>query len=160
MQQDRRKFITDSIKTTVASAAAPMFIPRKAWGANDKMAYGMIGAGGRGRYLSRVFQKLGAQCVAIGEVYDLNTEQALKDAPDAKTYIEYRELLQQSGIDFDSARFLAQFPGFSKDILGGDEHVVTTLLALFSVGIGVGSLLCERMSGRKVELGLSRDARS
>ena len=38
--------------------------------------------------------------------------------------------------------------------LGGDEHVVTFLLALFSVGIGVGSLLCERLSGRKVELGL------
>ena len=39
-------------------------------------------------------------------------------------------------------------------MLGGDEHVVTFLLALFSVGIGVGSLLCERLSGRKVELGL------
>jgi len=52
------------------------------------------------------------------------------------------------------AIFLAQFPGFSKDVLGGDEHVVTMLLALFSVGIGAGSLLCERLSGRKVELGL------
>jgi len=52
------------------------------------------------------------------------------------------------------AIFLAQFPGFSKDVLGGDEHVVTMLLALFSVGIGTGSLLCERLSGRKVELGL------
>ncbi len=39
-------------------------------------------------------------------------------------------------------------------MLGGDEHVVTLLLALFSIGIGVGSLLCERLSGRKVELGL------
>ena len=38
--------------------------------------------------------------------------------------------------------------------LGGNEHVVTLLLALFSVGIGVGSLLCERLSGRQVELGL------
>jgi hypothetical protein len=52
------------------------------------------------------------------------------------------------------AIFLAQFPGFSKDILGGDEHVVTLLLALFSIGIGIGSLLCERLSGRRVELGL------
>jgi 1-acyl-sn-glycerol-3-phosphate acyltransferase len=52
------------------------------------------------------------------------------------------------------AIFLAQFPGFSKDVLGGDEHVVTMLLALFSVGIGLGSLLCERLSGRRVELGL------
>jgi len=52
------------------------------------------------------------------------------------------------------AIFLAQFPGFAKDVLGGDEHVVTVLLALFSIGIGIGSLLCEKMSGRKVELGL------
>ncbi len=49
---------------------------------------------------------------------------------------------------------LAQFPAFSRDILGGDEHVVTLLLAIFSVGIGIGSLLCERLSGRRVELGL------
>ena len=55
---------------------------------------------------------------------------------------------------FYGAIFLAQFAGFARDVLGGDEHVVTFLLALFSVGIGVGSLLCERLSGRKVELGL------
>ncbi len=52
------------------------------------------------------------------------------------------------------AIFLAQFAGFARDTLGGNEHVVTLLLALFSVGIGIGSLLCERLSGRKVELGL------
>jgi 1-acyl-sn-glycerol-3-phosphate acyltransferase len=39
-------------------------------------------------------------------------------------------------------------------VLGGDEHVVTFLLASFSIGIGVGSLLCERLSGHRVELGL------
>ncbi len=55
---------------------------------------------------------------------------------------------------FYGALFLAQFPGFSRDVLGGNEHVVTLQLALFSVGIGVGSLLCERLSGRRVELGL------
>jgi 1-acyl-sn-glycerol-3-phosphate acyltransferase len=55
---------------------------------------------------------------------------------------------------FYGAVFLAQFAGFARDILGGNEHVVTFLLALFSIGIGVGSLLCERLSGRRVELGL------
>jgi 1-acyl-sn-glycerol-3-phosphate acyltransferase len=55
---------------------------------------------------------------------------------------------------FYGATFLAQFAGFSRDVLGGNEHVVTVLLALFSVGIGIGSLLCERLSGRRVELGL------
>jgi 1-acyl-sn-glycerol-3-phosphate acyltransferase len=55
---------------------------------------------------------------------------------------------------FYGATFLAQFAGFARDVLGGNEHVVTFLLALFSIGIGIGSLLCERLSGRRVELGL------
>ena len=55
---------------------------------------------------------------------------------------------------FYGATFLTQFATFTKDVLGGDEHVATLMLAVFSVGIGVGSLLCERLSGRKVELGL------
>jgi len=55
---------------------------------------------------------------------------------------------------FYGAVFLAQFAGFARDHLGGNETVVTALLALFSVGIGAGSLLCERMSRRRVELGL------
>jgi 1-acyl-sn-glycerol-3-phosphate acyltransferase len=55
---------------------------------------------------------------------------------------------------FYGAMYLTQFANFTKDVLGGDEHVATLLLAIFSVGIGVGSLLCERLSGRKVELGL------
>ena len=55
---------------------------------------------------------------------------------------------------FYGATFLTQFPNFAKDVLGGDEHVVTFLLASFSIGIGVGSLLCERLSGHRVELGL------
>ena len=52
------------------------------------------------------------------------------------------------------ATFLAQLPNYAKLTLGGNEQVVTLLLTLFSLGIGVGSLLCERLSGRKVELGL------
>ncbi len=50
--------------------------------------------------------------------------------------------------------FLSQFPNYARVHLGGSEHVVTLLLTVFSVGIGAGSLLCERMSGHKVELGL------
>lgn len=49
--------------------------------------------------------------------------------------------------------YLSQLPLFTRD-LGGNEQVVTLLLVLFSVGIGTGSLLCERLSGHRVELGL------
>ena len=55
---------------------------------------------------------------------------------------------------FYGAMFITQFPNLSKNVLGAAEHVVTLLLIVFSVGIGVGSLLCERLSGKKVEIGL------
>jgi hypothetical protein len=49
---------------------------------------------------------------------------------------------------------LAQLPLYSKSVLGGSEEVVTLLLVIFSAGVGLGSLLCERLSGHKVEIGL------
>jgi 1-acyl-sn-glycerol-3-phosphate acyltransferase len=49
---------------------------------------------------------------------------------------------------------LAQFPNYCKDVLGGNEHVATVMLTTFSIGVGTGSLLCERLSGHKVEIGL------
>jgi len=55
---------------------------------------------------------------------------------------------------FYGAMFVTQFPNLAKSVLAASEHVVTLLLIVFSVGIGVGSLLCERLSGRKVEIGL------
>lgn len=93
MEQDRRTFLTSAL------AAAPLFVPRSAWGANDRLAYGLIGAGGRGRYLNGNFQKLGAECVAIAEVYEPHLQMALKDAPNAKAYVEYHDLLAQPGVD-------------------------------------------------------------
>ena len=55
---------------------------------------------------------------------------------------------------FFGSMLVTQFPNLSRTILSGDEQVVTLLLIVFSVGIGLGSLLCERLSGHKVELGL------
>lgn len=52
------------------------------------------------------------------------------------------------------AAYLTQLPNFTKTVLAGGESVVTLLLTLFSIGVGVGSLLCERLSDKKVELGL------
>ena len=52
------------------------------------------------------------------------------------------------------ALFLAQIPAYGKYVLGGGEAAVTLLLATFTVGIGFGSLLCERLSARHVEIGL------
>ncbi|MBL8519659.1 MAG: MFS transporter [Betaproteobacteria bacterium] len=55
---------------------------------------------------------------------------------------------------FFGSIFLTSFTGFAKEVLSGNEQVVTLLLAVFSVGIGLGSVLCEKMSGHKIEIGL------
>ena len=55
---------------------------------------------------------------------------------------------------FIGASYLTQFPNFSKQYLGGSTQLVTLLLTLFSLGVAAGSLLCERLSGHKVELGI------
>ena len=55
---------------------------------------------------------------------------------------------------FYGALFLAQFPGLTRHVLGGDEWVATLLLVVFSVGVALGCMLCERLSSRTVELGL------
>lgn len=63
-------------------------------------------------------------------------------------------LLGTSWFWFYGATILAQFPTFTKDVLHGDESVFILLLTVFSLGIGIGSLLCEKLSGGKVEIGL------
>ncbi len=55
---------------------------------------------------------------------------------------------------FYGSLLVTQFPNLAKNVLGGSEHVVTELLVVFSIGVGAGSLLCERLSGHKVEIGL------
>lgn len=66
----------------------------------------------------------------------------------------FQSMLGISWFWFLGALLLAQLPAVARDILGGSETSVTLLLATFSFGIGIGSLLCERMSGPRIEIGL------
>ena len=66
----------------------------------------------------------------------------------------FLSILGVSWLWFFGSIFITQFPNLSKNVLGGDTHLVTLLLVVFSVGIGIGSLLCERLSGHKIEIGL------
>jgi len=92
MESDRRTLLT-------TLAAAPLFVPQKAFGANDRVRYGVIATGGRGRYLNKMFSKQGAECVALCDVYEPYLEMARKDSPNAKTYVEYKELLANKDVD-------------------------------------------------------------
>jgi hypothetical protein len=66
----------------------------------------------------------------------------------------FNSILGISWLWFFGSTFLTSFTPFARENLGGDEGVVTFLLAAFSIGIGTGSLVTERLSGRKVEIGL------
>ncbi|WP_374565035.1 MFS transporter [Ideonella sp.] len=66
----------------------------------------------------------------------------------------FRSLLGISWMWFFGAVFLSQFPAFAKDVLHGNEQVASLLLVVFSLGIATGSLLCETLSRRHVEIGL------
>ena len=49
---------------------------------------------------------------------------------------------------------VAQLPIYTRETLGGDNTVYTLVLTLFSIGSGLGALACEKLSGRRVEIGL------
>ncbi|RYX96777.1 MAG: MFS transporter [Comamonadaceae bacterium] len=68
--------------------------------------------------------------------------------------VVFRSLLGISWMWFFGAVFLSQFPSFAKEVMHGNEQVASLLLVVFSIGIGTGSLLCEVLSKRHVEIGL------
>ncbi len=68
--------------------------------------------------------------------------------------VVWRSMLGISWLWFYGAMLLNQFAPLAKDVLGGNAQVATLLLAVFAIGVAVGSLLCERLSGHKVEIGL------
>lgn len=72
----------------------------------------------------------------------------------AKDRTVFNAVLGISWFWFFGIVFTAQLPNYTKIFLGGSDGVYILALALFSVGTGVGSLLCERLSGHKVEIGL------
>jgi MFS family permease len=63
-------------------------------------------------------------------------------------------MLANSWFWFYGAMLLAQFPVFARDVLHGAPEIFAILLTAFSLGIGAGSLWCERLSGRQIHLGL------
>ncbi|HEU0142642.1 MAG TPA: Gfo/Idh/MocA family oxidoreductase [Bryobacteraceae bacterium] len=69
-------------------------------GANDRVRAGIIGAGGRGRYLTGEFKEIGAEMTAVCDVYEPNLQAGLKVAnTGAKSYQDYRKLLEDKSID-------------------------------------------------------------
>ena len=86
--------------------------------------------------------------------YNFVTESVRNLRFSAQNRTVFLSILGNSWFWFYGALVLSQFPVYAKDYLHGDHSVFVLLLTVFSLGIGVGSLLCEKLSGRKVEIGL------
>lgn len=66
----------------------------------------------------------------------------------------FQALMAISWFWFLGAAYLTQFPNFTKIYLNGSESAVSFLLALFSIGIAVGSLACDKLSNHRIEIGI------
>ncbi len=55
---------------------------------------------------------------------------------------------------FTGTMLTGNLPVYAETHLGGEQTLYVFALAVFSIGVGVGSLLCERLSARTVEIGL------
>jgi len=74
--------------------------PATVLGANDRVRVGVIGAGGRGRFLTAQFKEIGAEMAAVCDVYEPNLQAGLKEAATgAKSFSDYRKLLEDKAID-------------------------------------------------------------
>lgn len=71
-----------------------------------------------------------------------------------KTKSVFLSILGISWFWFVGAVFLSVLPPYCKNVLHGSEHVVTMFLAIFSIGIGLGAVFCEKLSFGQLELGL------
>jgi len=86
---DRRTFVL-----TTAAAQTRIL------GANDRIRAGIVGAGGRGRYLTAQFKELGVDMAAVCDVYEPNLQAGLKEASTgARPFHDYRQLLDDKGLD-------------------------------------------------------------
>jgi predicted dehydrogenase len=93
MDLPRRNFVKTAALTALSQGRVPA--------ANDRIRIGLIGAGGRGRYLAGLAsQAPGTEIVAVCDVYQpRRADVKQKLAPQAREYLEYRELLEQKDID-------------------------------------------------------------
>ena len=78
----------------------PHSVNHHAVGANDRIRAGIIGSGGRGRYLPGEFKEIGAEMAAVCDIYEPNLQHGLNFASTgAKSYRNYRHMLKDKSLD-------------------------------------------------------------
>src|SRR5579885_3828955 len=97
----RREFLKDTALAGAGVAVLGGLAPAKVLGANDVIRLGAIGTGGRCQYLMKCLREIaGVKIVAVCDVYEPRRLQAAAiESPPAKTFSDYRALLDGKDID-------------------------------------------------------------
>jgi predicted dehydrogenase len=152
MNPHRRSFLQGA-----AALAFPASMRAAQTSANSRPTYGLIAAGGRGRFLAKYFDQLGAQCVAVCDVREDCITQALAQCPGAKSYYHHEELLAQSGIDFTvcAGPDHWHFPHLAASLKAGKDVYTEKPL---SKSLKESALIVDtvKKSGKIVQVGMQR----
>ena len=107
-----------------------------------------------GYWASRGIPKLAAAAPDLDISFNI-PQQTLFILREARANISvFYSIMGISWFWFIGITYVTQLPNYVRYELGGNEQAYVLLLALFSLGIGAGSFLCERLSGKRVEIGL------
>ena len=110
LEPTRRDFARATLTTTALSYSRIL-------GANEKVNFGLIGAGGRGKGVMGTFQKTGrVNVTSVCDVYDARIDQAQTQAPGAKGFKEHRKLLESKDVDVVLIATPAQTLGLLRQI--------------------------------------------
>src|SRR5215472_12575089 len=97
---NRRSFIHELGRGAAALAGSSMFPPARVLGANDRIRFGLIGAGGRGMDIFKAALKApNTQAVAVADVYSRRLDEARRIVPAIQTHTDFRRLLDDKSID-------------------------------------------------------------
>ncbi|HKT13573.1 MAG TPA: Gfo/Idh/MocA family oxidoreductase [Terriglobia bacterium] len=97
---DRRTFMQQVVGGGAAIAVSGLNPGGRVLGANDRVRFGLIGAGGRGQAIFKAAIKVpNTQAVAVADVYTRRLDQAKAIAPGVKTYSDFRRLLDDKSVD-------------------------------------------------------------
>ncbi len=97
---DRRTFVRRVAGGAAAFAGASIFPPARVLGANDRVRFALIGAGGRGQAIFKAaLQVPNAEAVAVADVYSRRLDEVKRLVPTVQTYPDFRHLLDDKTID-------------------------------------------------------------
>ncbi len=97
---NRRQFMETVLEVTAAAAASGLFPANRVLGANDRVRFGLIGCGGRGREILRSALRCpNTECIAVADVYTRRLEQVKRDVPGARQYGDFRRMLEDKSLD-------------------------------------------------------------